>query len=469
MQKPDSTLELAAGQQIAGRYRLERLLGEGGMGAVWGALHVITRKMVALKFLKAAPENQAARRRFLREARAASAVVHPNVVEIHDIVEHEGVPVMVMDLLLGESLAAKLARDQIVPLEELAAIMLPVLSAIGTAHAAGVVHRDIKPDNVFLCALPDGTIEPKVLDFGIAKLAAREGEGAATASLTHTGALLGTPYYMAPEQVFGEKDVDQRADVWAVGVMLYECISGKRPIDGDNLGQLFKMIVTGTVTPLECVAPNLPSDVTCAVSRMLIADRNQRASDLREIYEIFKRYASVNAASFGSAAPVASSRSSASISGPLNALTSVALAPTGSTAGVARAVEPTIRLPMRPRRLGWLLGGALAAVIGAGVLKVRGPGPTATAPAATRHVLAEDPARPRVRARLDDPIVPSDVSASISLPVGAASAPAAAPVRRSVPAIAPRPSASSSPVPSAKPPATAPTRQPGQVVEESPF
>lgn len=297
--------ELAPGKLIAQRYQLQRLLGEGGMGAVWSAMHVVTKKQVALKFLKpnaaSSPSNV---RRFLREARAASAVRHPNVVEIHDIVELEdGSPAMVMDLLLGESLAERLARQKPIALVELVQLLLPVISAVGTAHSLGIVHRDIKPDNIFLERLGDGSLVPRILDFGIAKLSAQEGAAAETATLTRTGSVMGTPYYMAPEQVFGESDTDQRADVWAFGVILYESLSGRRPIDGDNFGQLFKAIATGSITPLERVAPHLPADVTNLVARMLHKDRGQRPQDLREVFELLRRYTDAKVSSFASARP----------------------------------------------------------------------------------------------------------------------------------------------------------------------
>ena len=136
------------------------------MGAVWSATHLITRKHVGLKFLKGAVISEALLRRFLREARAASAVNHPNVLAVHDVIQlPDGLPVMVMDLLHGESLAERLARARKIPLAELAQILVPVISAVGTAHAAGIVHRDLKPDNIFLHVRPDGEAVPKVLDF----------------------------------------------------------------------------------------------------------------------------------------------------------------------------------------------------------------------------------------------------------------------------------------------------------------
>ena len=314
------TDSLAPGAIIADRYQLERLLGEGGMGAVWAATHTLTKKHVALKFLKgAASGNEQLLRRFLREARAASAVNHPNVLGVHDILQQpDGSPVMVLDLLNGKSLAEHLEEVRAMSVDELARVLVPVISAVGTAHAAGIVHRDLKPDNIFLHMRADGEMEPKVLDFGIAKLNAKEGEAAETAHLTQTGAMLGTPFYMSPEQVFGERDIDQRADVWAMGVIIYECLSGRRPVDGENYGQLFRAITMGYITPLEQVAPQLPADITRLVGRMLQGDKKQRPADLREPYEVLSKYSLKKAASFdGAAAPLETERPPPPSSAPL--------------------------------------------------------------------------------------------------------------------------------------------------------
>jgi serine/threonine-protein kinase len=191
-------MDLELGNVVADRYRLERFLGEGGMGAVWAARHVVTGKTVALKVLKGGSEEH--RRRFVQEARVAAAIRHPNVVDVHDVLAlPDGRPVLVMDLLEGEPLSEAIERRGRYSLEELGPIMLQVLAGIGAAHAAGVVHRDLKPENVFLCG---DTV--KVLDFGIAKLTALTSAIQHTAALTQTGSVLGTPMYMAPEQVFGE-------------------------------------------------------------------------------------------------------------------------------------------------------------------------------------------------------------------------------------------------------------------------
>jgi serine/threonine-protein kinase len=278
------------------------------MGMVWAATHLVTRKPVALKMLR--PEratDPALRQRFFREARAACAVQHPNIVEIHDVLElDDGGPVMVMDLLRGETLGNRLDRDPILPPVEVARLMLPVVSAVGTAHASGVVHRDLKPDNIFLVEEGDGTTSVKVLDFGIAKVLSTEIDAATTGGLTGTGAMLGTPYYMAPEQIFGERDIDHRADIWAIGVILYECLSGQRPTAAENIGQILKVITTDAIVPLELAAPNVPQDLARLVRRMLTQNRAARPQSLAEVQATLRRYTDANVRSFGDpAVPIA--------------------------------------------------------------------------------------------------------------------------------------------------------------------
>jgi serine/threonine-protein kinase len=285
-------IRLEAGTVVGGRFRLERRLGEGGMGVVWHAVHAVTRKPVAMKFLKdSAASDPRAVQRFLREARAACAVQHPCVVAVHDVLELEdGSPVMVMDLLVGETFADRLAREGALPLPEVARTMVHVCSAVGCAHALGIVHRDLKPENIFLARSLTGATQVKVLDFGIAKLTAAEGDAAHTGGTTGTGAILGTPYYMAPEQLFGEKDVDHRADIWALGIILYEALAGARPTQAANMGQIYKLVTTGGLAPISKKVPNLPGPVVNLVSRMLSRDRALRPADVREVLVTLSAY-----------------------------------------------------------------------------------------------------------------------------------------------------------------------------------
>jgi eukaryotic-like serine/threonine-protein kinase len=289
---PPSPTQRAAGEIVAKRYRLDEELGRGGMGVVWAATHVVTRRRVAIKFLRAPTDLRTDHRaRFLREARAASAVDHPNVVSVVDVFElDDETPVIVMELLVGETLRQRLTRVGRLPVGQAAATILRVASAVDRAHALGIVHRDLKPENIFLMRSGAGDAV-KVLDFGIAKLLAREGDEKESDSLTGTGALLGTPSYMAPEQVLGEKDIDHRADIWALGVILYECLAGVRPLRGSGLGQVATTLATEGVAPLAKAQPDLPSEMTELVMGMLERPRERRPQTLQSVQEVLSRFA----------------------------------------------------------------------------------------------------------------------------------------------------------------------------------
>ena len=269
------------------------------MGSVWAATHAITGGRVALKFVKAVGDARAEmHKRFLREARAATLVEHPNVVTIRDVFDHEEMPVIVMDLLQGETLAALLAREGPLAIGDAARLILPVIAAVGAAHEAGLIHRDLKPENVFLSRATSGEMV-RVLDFGIAKLVRNDADGFASTAVTQSGAVIGTPAYMAPEQLFGEKDLDYRADIWAIGVMLYEMLAGSRPIDGENFGQLAKKLLSQSMPSIAVKRGDLPEDVVGMIARMLARERNDRLHDLREAAEILARHGSQKRPSFG--------------------------------------------------------------------------------------------------------------------------------------------------------------------------
>ncbi len=317
---------IASGTVLADRYEFRRLLGEGGMSQVWEAVQLRTGRSVAVKLLRTALNAQPEmRKRLLREARAASRVDHPNVVEIFDAFElADETPVLVMPLLRGQTLADHLAgAGGKLPLREAASLLLPVVSAVGAAHARGVVHRDLKPDNIFVCDEGHGRTKVTVLDFGIAKLASgEEPEGRA---LTATGALVGTPGYMSPEQAAGERGVDQRADVWSIAAVLYEVLAGVRPVHGDNVGQMLKQLYTDGIEPLARLVPDLPSEVTDLVDRMLSREKSERPDDLRPMFVLLGRYAGSPSPSFPPPAMVNEAPSSGVVSA-----TQLAHAPTES-------------------------------------------------------------------------------------------------------------------------------------------
>jgi serine/threonine protein kinase len=275
---------LSVGTVVAERFHLDRIVGEGGLGVVWAATHLFTRKQVALKVLKTADAEH--KRRFLREVRVTGTLRHPNIVDVHDIMQlpEDGPLVMVMDLLHGESLDRTLERRQRLALSEVVTLLRPLVSALEAAHARGVVHRDLKPQNIFV-------VEPydvKLLDFGLAKLTATNGDAAVTGVLTAESAVIGTPHYMSPEQVYGEANIDSRADVWSLGVIVYECLSGQRPVEGRSFGQVFKNLTTREIIPLRDLVPDLPLNVAAMVDRMLSRDRALRPSDLGEVLRAFE-------------------------------------------------------------------------------------------------------------------------------------------------------------------------------------
>ncbi len=277
------------------------------MGEVWAARHVLTGKAVAVKQLICGAHERhfgEARARFAREAKSACAVDHPNVVEVFDFVEDaDRSPIMLMELLQGETLAARLARGPL-PLRELSRTILPVVSAVGTAHARGIVHRDLKPSNIFLDVRPqDGTERVKVLDFGIAKWLDSDAEDQGLR--TRTGSTLGTPSYMAPEQATGDRTADHRADIWSLGVILYEAASGVRPLEGENAAQLVMRLLSSGIMPIEQLVPELPSELSSLIGRMLARDVARRPADLREVYDLLRRFAGEDSVPFGPPASVA--------------------------------------------------------------------------------------------------------------------------------------------------------------------
>ena len=413
------------GSVIGGRYRLDQLLGEGGMGAVWAATHTLTNKRVAIKLLKADIASPETLRRFVLEARAASAVRHPNVVEVHDILSlDDGSPAMVMDFLEGETLAQFLEHHGPIELGELATIMAPVLSAVGSAHAVGIVHRDLKPYNIFLARLGDGRTEPMVLDFGIAKVLPFSEKMVAGSVLTASGAMLGTPYYMAPEQAFGEKDVDARVDIWSLGVILYECASGRKPIDGETLGHVFKMLTSEKRTSLHDVAPHLPTAFVALVDGMMQRDRDLRPPDLREPFEKLR--------SWSDAASGPSSGAARSFPPPLVAAQAEGLELAGTRIaaaahGLGASAVPVTRgvATARSRRLAPVViaGGVVAAfVLGALVVAaLRG----SAAPVAANSSLAAS-ALPSARAGSPSAVPTPSASASVAASASASESASAA-------------------------------------------
>jgi serine/threonine-protein kinase len=271
-------MRLQAGQLLGGKYRLIRSLGKGGMGWVWHAHHLTLNAPVALKLINAAYEDADTVQRFLGEARMAARLRSPHVVQILDYGVDDGIPHIAMELLEGESLAERLARVGRLSPAETARVVQHVVRAIARAHDSGIVHRDLKPENVFLVQNEDEEIA-KVLDFGIAKgSAASLGKSAAAA--TRTGALLGTPYYMSPEQVDDVKAVDHRADIWALGVLAYRCLVGKLPFEGDGVGRVVLAICSHPI-PIPSEHGPVPEGFDAWFARACARDASARYDSAR--------------------------------------------------------------------------------------------------------------------------------------------------------------------------------------------
>ncbi len=267
------------GMVVAETYEITRLLGQGGMGAVWEAKHLrLPGKRVVVKVLLFGATDPTVLARFRREAEIGSRLGHPNIVQVLDFnTLPDGTPYIVLELLQGESLASRLLRGPL-PLEQAKSIVTQVGSALAAAHREGVVHRDLKPDNVFLCPTDlGGEVRDvvKVLDFGISKI-----RGSNTV-LTQDAALLGTPQYMAPEQATGRNDeIDARTDVFAFGAMTFEMLAGKPPFTGDTLAAVIHAIVYAPTPPLAALAKETPAAIVAAIERAMEKNRDARFPDV---------------------------------------------------------------------------------------------------------------------------------------------------------------------------------------------
>jgi eukaryotic-like serine/threonine-protein kinase len=272
---PGAETILRPGQILDHKYRVEKLIGLGGMAAVWVGVNKRTGKRVVLKMiLQSLAESAEARERFRREALAAGCINHPNVVTVFDVFEHEGHDCIVMELLLGEPLSDRLARQGLMEPEDAFAVLLPALRGVAAAHAHNVIHRDLKPHNIFLCTSPDGEyVTTKVLDFGVAKIMQPMGE---SRELTLAGNSMGTPAYMAPELASGSRAFDRRTDVYGFGAVLYEALSGHRPFQGPEGPGLLESVVKDTPRPLASFRPDLSPEVIAIVERAMAKEPAKR-------------------------------------------------------------------------------------------------------------------------------------------------------------------------------------------------
>jgi serine/threonine-protein kinase len=296
MSSDDETHDPPPTSLIAGKYELRGLIGRGGMGSVWEGRHTSLGTRVAIKFIDAEYANSAdARSRFDNEARAAATIQSKHAIQIFDHgTTPDGRLYIVMELLEGEPLDKRLARLRVLSIADTARMIRQVGRALQRAHEHGIIHRDLKPENIFLVRGPDDDEDvAKVLDFGIAKIKAAPG-AVGVSSSTKTGTLLGTPFFMSPEQARGLRTVDHRSDLWSLGVIAFKCVTGELPFDGESLGDLLVKICTVPVPVPSHVLPGLPPEFDAWMVRALDRDPDRRFQTAGELAEALATLAGVS-------------------------------------------------------------------------------------------------------------------------------------------------------------------------------
>ena len=387
------------------KYRIERLIATGGMGAVYLGTHIQLRKRVAIKILNPQLSSTQMTKRFHREAITASQIGHEGIAQVTDIgTSRDGEPFLVMEYLEGESLASRLRASGPLAIEDACELACAILSPLGAAHRAGIVHRDLKPDNVFLVRQSYGEMV-KLLDFGISRSAGLESEF----RLTTTGLVLGTPYYMSPEQARGNNEISPAADLYALGVILYEMLIGRVPIEADNYNQLMYRVMTGEFARPRTRLPDLPENLEQIILHAMALEPENRpasATDLEHALLPFCRPAfrehisgrmSVPGLPPLTSAMASVRRVSSEIERASAARDQTVLA--NSQAGAPSALTPHERpstiAPGRRSRLLWIAGAVVvvAGIAGTFAIARRGTPPVAVAPATPKPLpVAPEPA-----------------------------------------------------------------------------
>ncbi|MCC7073939.1 MAG: serine/threonine protein kinase [Deltaproteobacteria bacterium] len=426
---------------VVGGYRLVDRLGKGGMGVVYRAEHQRLGKKVAIKMLR--PDLVADRalvQRFFDEARAATRIGHDGIVEIFDFIEEGEQRCYVMELLEGHAVSAELDNKPMPP-ERVVTIGVQVASALAAAHDAGVIHRDLKPDNVFLRKSSDGGVKVKLLDFGIAKLKESDDAGA---SLTQTGVVLGTPAYMSPEQLEGLK-IDARSDIYALGVLLYEMATGMRPFRGRTVAEVvLKHVRDAPVPPSQAGGVPLPFALETTILACLEKDRERRPQTMKDVISLLEEVG-----------PRTTVLPAATPATPTGA-TARAHVHTGATQPVSTGKLSTgelasVRSPLRVAL--WAIGGVVVvALLGAGTWVGATRLMAARREASGPPVVATDPALPSAPPAPDPPAPPVEPAAATPATAPAPEPPVAAPVVTEAPMAEPPPAASA---PAPKKPAAA--------------
>ncbi len=299
MNKPPShsDLDLRPGQLLDGKYRVERILGAGGMGVVVAAHHVQLDEKVAIKFLHPrAVKDQETMARFLREARAAVKIKSEHVARVLDVGSlSSGEPYMVMEYLQGSDLAKQIRKHGAISVSQAVDFVLQASDAIANAHAIGIIHRDLKPANLFSTRASDGTLTIKVLDFGISKLTQEASMATPDGALTNTQAVMGSPSYMSPEQMQSSKQVDARTDIWSLGAILFELLTGRLPFEAPTVPELIIKIVTQPAPSVRSVSPDVPEALAAVVARCLEKDRERRYANVAEFARALAPFAPAHA------------------------------------------------------------------------------------------------------------------------------------------------------------------------------
>jgi serine/threonine-protein kinase len=401
-----ASASLVVGQELAGKYRIGELLGEGGMGTVFAATHLDLDRAVAIKVLREElgelPELVA---RLMQEARAAARIHSEHVCRVLDVGRLDsGAPYIVMEYLQGADLGSLLATGG--PLGEAAAVdyLLEACEAVAEAHAAGIIHRDLKPENLFLAQRPDGNAIIKVLDFGISK-ATGEAKSRAPQTLTRPSSALGSPHFMAPEQMSAAHDADARADIWALGAILYQLVTGAVAFDGDSLPAVCAAVLESNPVPVRAWAPQVTPELEAAIHRCLRKNREERFRTVAELALAIAPFGTTRATTSlaritrllgGEHAPTEHAQGFWPSTPPDLEVTPVRESSSGN--GSLMPVSSTDARRKRRRRAAWVIGvGApgVAAAVAFGVLGYPGKSPQAAetnaAPSATGAPVAQPP------------------------------------------------------------------------------
>jgi serine/threonine-protein kinase len=409
-------MKLAPGDVIAGRYRVRRVIGEGGVGVVAAAEHLVLREEVALKALKRDTDD-AERSRLVREARAVARLRSPHVVRVQDVLFVEGQPVLVMELVAGESLAAVIKRGPVAP-RLAAGYVMQLCCALAEAHARGIVHRDIKPSNLLVSESFDGRPLVRVVDFGIAKL------DEASLELTESRSFLGSPQYVSPEQIRNPRDAGASADVWGAGIVLYELLTARLPFEAYTLAAAIAAVLTDPPVPPSERVEGLDPALERVILKCLARDPRERWASMVELAEALVPFAGDDGAALATVAARAGDHAAklAAEAPPIDE--GIDISPAAMTTESARATvtQTTLAAPAASvdrdsgRRTTIALAVALAITMGAGVgFFARGtPASSMAPPLPTPATPSVQPPKSDPPARADDPVPPPPSAAPAS-------------------------------------------------------